>query len=98
MDMAMFIWDTMHDQANGTMAHVFANGVNCTISWKHGTCTLELRDKVVDVFPFGEESYRVDDHTRVLVRIAAIAQAKCPFGGHARRRKLKRIRHELFGL
>lgn len=98
MNISVFIWDTSHDQANETMTHIFANDVNCVVSWQNRTLTLEYQNKVIDVFPFDKTSYTIKNHETVLIRIAAIAQTKYLFGKYIRKRKLKGIRHELFGL
>lgn len=98
MDISVYAWETTHDQASKTMTHVFANTVICIVSWENLTLTIEYQNKVIDVFPYDEQSYTVDDHTSVLVKIALIAQAKYLFGKYTRKRKLKKIRHELLGM
>lgn len=99
MKISVFAWETTHDQANETMSHVFANDVTCTVSWKRKTITLQHRGKVVDVFPFDGQAYTAQAHTEAQGRIAAIAQGKyLMFGRQIRERRLKSLRHVLFGL
>jgi len=97
MEISVYVWETIHDQANETMTHLFENEVNCVLNWKLKTITLEYRNKVIDVFPFEDKPYTIRAHTRFLLMIASIAQQKYLLGQYTRVQRLKKLRH-VFGL
>lgn len=90
-------WYTSYDQANKTMTHEFVNGIKSIVSWGKCTITITRYAETIDTFPFGNGSYTIDDHGEILLKISKIAHARYFLGDlfNTRKRKLKKIRHEL---
>ncbi len=91
-----YSWITTHNDTEGTMTHTFQNDVRCVVSWRHSTVTIELGERVVDVFPFVGTDYTISRHIAVLARMAEIAAESgivCP--SLRRESKLKTVRHNV---
>lgn len=89
----IYDWDTTHNQVQKTMTHYFFNDVECIVSWDKRNLTVRYKGKTIDVFSFEENSYTIDNHEQMMLRISKIAHG-LPF---FRKKQLKKLRH-VFGM
>jgi len=95
MKVEIYKWDTIHNQGEKTMTHIFDNKIKCVVDWAEQTLSIVYREEIIDIFLFGD--YTIKAHEELMIEISKIAQKRyiIDFKNARRKKLLRNIRNNM---